>query len=340
MRWSLIETLASILFIGAVTAGLFGLLFQNLEPLSSSAAAVKSTLWLWSALGAVVALILAVVGGLWRRSWWVLVIWPLVCVGLGWLAYAGLVFAYQDALLFSPRPANMQRVEELRQRDDVEELFLPMSDGTILQGWLVKRGSVEPGPLMILFYGQAGEASRYVDMSENLRRWSTAIVNYRGYGLSEGRPNAQLLLDDALTIFDLLAEREDVDEQRIVTMGGSLGSGVALYTAAKRPASGVVVFSPYDTIVGGVTKDLIPLLPVEYIFRQDFDITEQAETVQVPVWAVIGMQDTVIYPARSEAILERIPSTVYMQRIEDGDHYSIYEDDNVWANLNAFLRVF
>ena len=215
-----------------------------------------------------------------------------------------------------------------------------MEDGTVLQGWLLKRAVTEPGPLVILFYGQAGEASRYVDMADRLQRWSTAIVNYRGYGLSEGKPSAERLLNDALTVFDLLSQREDVNAERIVTMGGSLGSGIALYTAAKRPAAGVVVFSPYDTIVGGVTKDLVPLLPTEYIFRQDFDIAAEAAAVQVPVWAVIGMQDTVIRPERSEAILGTIPSTVYVQRIEDGDHYSIYDDDNVWVNLNAFLRVF
>ena len=74
--------------------------------------------------------------------------------------------------------------------------------------------------------------------------WSLALVNYRGYGASEGKPSERSFFADALVVFDTLTRRPDVDASRIVLFGRSLGSAVATYVAAERPVAGVVRCHP------------------------------------------------------------------------------------------------
>lgn len=56
--------------------------------------------------------------------------------------------------------------------------------------------------------------------------------SYRGYGMSEGRPNERGLKEDAEAAMAHLLARQDVDSKRVVVYGRSLGGAVALHLAA------------------------------------------------------------------------------------------------------------
>ena len=91
--------------------------------------------------------------------------------------------------------------------------------------------------------------------------WSLGRLNDRGYGASEGQAVRAALFADALAVFDTLTRRPDVDASRIVLFGRSLGSAVATYVAAERPVAGVVLVSPFASMVE-VGRHHYPWLPV------------------------------------------------------------------------------
>src|SRR5690606_9968681 len=135
-------------------------------------------------------------------------------------------------------------------------------DGTVLRGWLLPpvtwaqpTESPTRAPLVLVFTGQGGEASRYFELARWLPELAWAFVNYRGYGASNGSPSDVALFDDATTVFDSLTSRPDIDPDQVVALGGSLGTGVATYLAGHRPLAAVVLFSPYDSIGAGVARD-------------------------------------------------------------------------------------
>ena len=74
------------------------------------------------------------------------------------------------------------------------------------------------------------------------------LVNYRGYGHSEGRPSEARLFADAVRLYDWAAGQAGVDARRSVGMGRSLGSGVAIYLATQRTLAGLVLVTPFDSI--------------------------------------------------------------------------------------------
>jgi pimeloyl-ACP methyl ester carboxylesterase len=148
-------------------------------------------------------------------------------------------------------------------------LEIVATDGTHLRGWMVKADTAI-APTVIYFGGNAEEVSWTLAEKRWPRDWAIAAINYRGYGASEGAPGEQDLLADALTIYDVIAKRNDVDSQRIVVFGRSLGTAIAVHVAAQRPVAGVVLASPYDSMVA-IGKHHYPWLPVSLLLRHRFD---------------------------------------------------------------------
>ncbi len=117
---------------------------------------------------------------------------------------------------------------------------------------------------MIYFGGNGEEVSWLVPEFSRVPDWAALLVNYRGYGLSEGQPSETKLYRDALALYDRATRRPDIDSGRVIVMGRSLGTGVATYLASQRPVAGVVLISPYDSLVQ-VAREAYPFLPVNLL---------------------------------------------------------------------------
>src|SRR5207302_244523 len=109
---------------------------------------------------------------------------------------------FQERMLFFPRPLASRPAP----RPNVEEVSIAAADGVKLWGWLVK-GDGTPAPLVIYFGGNAEEVSWLVDLADQFAGWSLLLVNFRGYGESEGKPGEKELLDDGLVIYDYATGR-------------------------------------------------------------------------------------------------------------------------------------
>ncbi len=159
--------------------------------------------------------------------------------------------ANQTSSFFQPRTISMDYSQAVLTAN-VTALDLTTPDGIHLRGWLVRNSTEVRTPLVIYFGGSGSESSEIIPFARKLTGWSVALVNYRGFGLSEGTPTHQNVLADALFIYDTLTARDDVDSSRIVSMGYSLGTGVAVYLSEQRPVAGTILVSPYDrwTLIG------------------------------------------------------------------------------------------
>ncbi len=171
-------------------------------------------------------------------------------------ALCTVLFVFQESLIFLRQPLSEGARNALREHPGVTEIEERAADGTRLHGWLRHGHGVEavspgagveaPPGLVIYFGGNAEEVSGQVLDAGAFAPWSLAAFNYRGYGLSEGRPGEAALTADALVVHDRLAAREDVEPERIVVFGRSLGSGVAVRLAAAG-RSGASCSSPPST---------------------------------------------------------------------------------------------
>jgi fermentation-respiration switch protein FrsA (DUF1100 family) len=184
----------------------------------------------------------------------------------------------------------------------LEDVTIPMRDGTPLAGLLAIPEGVARPALVIYFGGNAEEVTAYAAEAPALYGPRAALFgNYRGYGASKGRPGEAALVADGAEIFDWAARRTDIDASRIALHGRSLGTGVAVQVAAARPARCVVLTSPFASALD-VARELYPWLPVAWLLRHPFDSAARAPGITVPALIVTAGADTVIKPHHSERL--------------------------------------
>lgn len=159
------------------------------------------------------------------------------------------------------------------------------------------------------------------------------LLHYRGYAGSTGKPSEQALVADALALFDrVVRAHEDV-----AVVGRSLGTGVAVQLAARRPVSRMVLVTPFDSIAGLAARQF-PIFPVRLLLRDRYDSADHAPRVRAPTLLVAAAEDELIPRHSAEALLARFPQGVASLRVIAGTgHNTIslnpeYIDALAWAS--------
>lgn len=241
--------------------------------------------------------------------------------------------AVQDALIFFRQPP--ASAPQLKAPAVLQEVALRSADGTKLYGWLA-RYTQDRAPLVIYFGGNAEEISWFVGESWRLGGWSMLAVNYRGYGRSEGDPGEKALFADALTVYDHAVARPDVDPRRIVLMGRSLGSGVAVHLASNRPVAGVVLVTPFDSLAE-VGAGLYPFLPVRSILTHRFDSLSLAPAVKAPALMIAGGRDTIVPARHARRLYEAWGGPREWIELPEAGHNDLETHAAYWAAIRRFL---
>ena len=259
--------------------------------------------------------------------------------------YAGLcavLYLLQERLIFLRQPLSESARQALRETPGVAEIEFAAKDGKRLHGWLRRGGGEDaarrPG-LLVYFGGNAEEASGQAREAAALASWSLAAFNYRGYGLSEGRPSEAALTADALLVHDRLAARGDVDRGRVVAFGRSLGSGVAVQLAAARPVRGVVLVSPFDSLRSMARKHY-PFLPTSLLLRHPFDSLARAPSIDAPLLVLAGDRDRIVPPDRSRRLFDAWRGPKRWVLLAGAGHNDIHAHPRYWPAIREFLGAY
>ena len=247
-------------------------------------------------------------------------------------AIGGLVWWLQERLIFFPQP--LGSTAHLPARAVPLELIA--SDGVKLRGFMLPAART-PAPVVLYFGGNAEEASWILGERRWTGEWTVVAVNYRGYGASEGTPSEPALTADAVTLFDALVQRRDVDTSNIITFGRSLGTAVAVHVAAERPVRGVILASPFDSLTA-VGRLHYPWLPVSLLLRHRFDAGALAARTRMPLLVIVGERDSIVPPARSRAFFDAWAGPKRWLSIPSANHNDLATYDAFWNAIDSFLR--
>ena len=259
-----------------------------------------------------------------------LMLW-IVIVAAALFGGCALVWLSQDRLIFMPQPV----ASTAHLPADAQPLEIVAADGTKLRGW-IRVASPTPAPAVMYFGGNAEEVSGTLADPRWPRDWTIVAINYRGYGTSEGAPSESALVSDALVIYDTIAARSDVDSRRIVAFGRSLGTGVAVKLAAARPLAGVILASPYDSLVA-LGRTHYPLLPVSLLLRHRFDSAADARNVHASLLAIVAEHDSIIPVERSQSLYDAWAGPKTWLVVPGTDHNTLSRPNAFWDGTAAFL---
>ncbi|HKD35466.1 MAG TPA: alpha/beta hydrolase [Pirellulales bacterium] len=175
-----------------------------------------------------------------------------------------------------------------------EDAWFAAADGVRLHGWFVP--CEKPRAVLLFAHGNGGNLSHRADPLRTLHdrlHVAAMIFDYRGYGRSEGTPDAAGILLDGRAARRWLAERAGVNESQIVLMGESLGGAVVVDMAAADGARGLVLDSTFSSIPD-VAGWHYPLLPVSALTKTRLDSAGIIAKYHGPLLMFHGDKDQII----------------------------------------------
>jgi uncharacterized protein len=219
------------------------------------------------------------------------------------------MFIAQRSFIYYPQP---------KSATEGHSLTLTVDDAQIL---IATRAGAGPDAV-IYFGGNAEDVSGSLPtLSDAFPERSLFALNYRGYGGSTGKPSEAALIADALVLFD----RVRVDHTRIIVIGRSLGSGVAIHVASLRPVERLVLVTPYDSLLK-IAATQFPFLPIRWLMLDKFESWRYAPKVAAPTQLIAAQNDEVISFASTESLYKHFPPAVATLTVIRGvGHNSISE---------------
>jgi pimeloyl-ACP methyl ester carboxylesterase len=239
-----------------------------------------------------------------------------------------------EELVYHPIPLTPTQEAAIRaSHPQAEPLEIAAADGVALRGWLLP-GSRPDHPLVLYFGGNAEEVSWLLDHPEAFGGWDVALVNYRGYGRSDGRPRERDLLADAVAVYDHLVAAGT--PRRVALLGRSLGSAVATYLASQRPVACVVLVAPFDS-AGAVGGDALPFVPVSWVIGDVYDAVALAPAIDAPLRVIVASHDRIVARERSRRLFDAWGGSKEWVTIEGADHNDIQAHRSYWDAIQSFL---
>ena len=185
-----------------------------------------------------------------------------------------------------------------------EPIEIETSDGVKITGWFVPaqnaRGTV------LFFHGNGGNISHRLGSLRifNELGLNTFIIDYRGYGQSEGKVGEDGMYLDAEAAWKYLVEQRGTDPDKIIIFGRSLGGAVAVNLAGKHPSAAIIVESTFTSIpeIGSDVYSFLPCALLRLLSHYQFDALEGISQVCCPVLVVHSRDDETIPFAHGRAI--------------------------------------
>ena len=214
------------------------------------------------------------------------------------------------------------------------DVWLDTRDGVRIHSWLVKQPDARFVTLFL--HGNAGNIT---DRSSHIREITAAgssilIVDYRGYGKSNGRPTERGIYADAETAYDHLVKSGYLPNQ-IILHGESLGTAVTVDLAARRECAGVVLEAPF-TSGQDVARTVLPYIGPLLVWS--FSSREKIARIHAPMLFIHGNRDEIIPLRLGQALFAAAPEPKSMWIVPDAGHNNIVE--TAGASYRERLRTF
>lgn len=241
--------------------------------------------------------------------------WPLLAL---W-TYLVLAFFAQMAI-FHPAK-HPEGLWEFKDQFGAADVWLDTSDGVRIHGWMIEDAAARFVTLYL--HGNAGNLTHRVDHIQAIRQAGSAlmIIDYRGYGRSEGSPSEEGIYRDSEAAYDwLIAKGYGAD--RIVVYGESLGTAAAADLASRRDCAGVILEAPFPS-AKAVAHTVLPWLGPLVV--SGFDTARKIAKVRAPVWILHGDRDQVIAYEFGREVFAAANEPKEFWRVEGALHSNIVQ---------------
>lgn len=264
--------------------------------------------------------------------------WLLIFTLLAFSAYQ-LFLGYQQDRLIYPGAFARLAPATANPPPGAEQIWIEAEPGIRVEGWFwpAQAASVANRlPAVLVTHGNFETIDGGVYHAEKLRELGLSVLmpEYRGYGRSAGRPTQAGILRDLLAWHTWLQQRPEVNPDRLVYFGRSLGGGAAAQLAAQRPPRALILECTFASMDSMALRRLgLPILLRDH-WRTDQVVAE----LESPLLLMHGIHDSVIPVAESRRLKEVARHAQLWEY--DGGHTDLggRNADRYWKEVADFLR--
>ncbi len=205
----------------------------------------------------------------------------------------------ENGLIFFPGKSNDSTTPDI-YGIEYDDVTFRTEDGLNLHGWFVSGKKSSPDDdlhTLLWFHGNAGNINRRLDNIKMLHDRvpvNVFIIDYRQYGKSEGKISEQGTYLDAKAALSYLHSRKDINNEKIIFFGRSLGSAVAVDLAVKEKCCALILETPF-TSIKEMGKTLYPFLSIWLnLLKTKYDSLSKIKQVKVPTLIMHGDKDELV----------------------------------------------
>ncbi len=193
-------------------------------------------------------------------------------------------------------------------------------DDTTLRGWLLDRG--KNAPLVVVYGGNSMNVGGMLDIASEDSKRSYLLMNYRGYGASEGSPSQEKLISDALHNIEW-AKKKLGAPKSVHLLGFSIGAGVAMQVGAKGGVDSMVLICPFDSLTE-TAANMVGSMAKGFVRNDAYDSVAIAPDVESRVTIIAGKHDNIVKPAQTENLIKAFKKTTPTVHWMDSGHNDIF----------------
>lgn len=258
----------------------------------------------------------------------------IVAVILAAIVAAACLFLYgaQERMIF--HPTKLAKTYAFDLEGDFEEKYISTPDGTLLHGLLFKADTTNG--LIFYLHGNGGSADSWASVAKTYTdlNYDVFIIDYRGYGKSEGSISGEAQLsEDIQTAYDELKKK--YAENSIVVLGYSIGTGPASKLASTNHPSLLILQAPYYSLTD-MMHNLFPVIPT-FILKYKFETNQHLKNCIMPVVIFHGDQDEVIPYTSAVRLKEENTNTVTLITLSGQTHNGITDNPEYKTALKKIL---
>jgi fermentation-respiration switch protein FrsA (DUF1100 family) len=265
------------------------------------------------------------------------------------LALLSALLAGCNGVFFYPGRAQVLSPDRLGLK--YEDVYFAARDGTRLHAWFLPAQGRALGTILFL-HGNAENISTHIMSVRWLpaRGFSVFLLDYRGYGASQGEPSVAGVQEDANAAMHALLSRSDVDSDRIVVFGQSLGGSIAIYNVAHSPYRRHIralavesAFASYRGIAREKLADFWLTWPLQYplswlVSDKYSPVAAVAQISPIPLLIMHGDSDPIVPLADGKRLFARAREPKQLWIVPGGGHIQAFRHQRFRDRFVAWLK--
>ena len=239
----------------------------------------------------------------------------------------------QESFIF--QPSSLSADYQFKFDGSFEEINIPIDNQTNLNGLLFKANHSKG--LIFYLHGNAGALDSWGNIAEVYTKigYDCFIPDYRGYGKSGGKIDSEpQFLNDIDIAYQAMLKR--YDEQKVVIIGYSIGTGPAAILTSKNHPKALVLQAPYFNLTK-LADDRFPFVP-HFLYKYKFATNEALVKITAPVYIFHGNKDQVIPYENSVQLQKLLKPLDLFTTLQGEDHIGINENPHFQSVLAQLLK--